>query len=99
MRAADVRSLVPVEAEPAQVVELPRLGAGDDARPVEVLDPQDEPAARRARRQPGDERRGRRAQVEVAGGRRREAAGRRSVLGAEHVAAAFSACTAAGTPA
>src|SRR5262249_49745376 len=66
MGAAHVRALVPVEAEPAQVVELALLHSGYDARAVDVLDAQDERASGGARRQPSEKRRRRRAEMEVA---------------------------------
>src|SRR5581483_11477077 len=72
-RPADVGPLVPVEPEPAEVVELSPLRAGDHARPVDVLDAQDESSARAARGEPRDERRRDRAEMEVAGRRRGEA--------------------------
>ena len=43
-RAADVRSLVPVETEPAQDIDDPLLGAFDVAVAVGVLDAEEEGA-------------------------------------------------------
>src|SRR5436309_15685249 len=66
MPATRVRALVPVEAEPAEVVELARLGPRHDPRAVDVLDPQDESTAGGPRRQPAEEGRRRGAEVEIA---------------------------------
>ena len=73
VRSADVRPLVPVEAEPAQAVHdsrdhLPRRTFG-----VGVLDAQHERAAVPAGIQPVEQRRAGAADVQVAGGRRGKA--------------------------
>src|SRR5262249_16999359 len=67
MRTVDVGTLVPVEAQPAQVAgdrgfRLTRRSLG-----VRVLDPQDEPAALAAREQPVEERGTRIADVQLPG--------------------------------
>ena len=73
VRAVDVGAFVPVEPQPAQAVE----NAGDHlvrrALDVGVLDPQDEHAAVAPRVEPVEERGAGAADVEVAGGRGREA--------------------------
>src|SRR5690348_15083495 len=66
--ATDVRALVPVHAEPAQVLENPFLRPRDDARRVEVLDAHHERAVGGAGAQPGDDGRADVAEVELAGG-------------------------------
>ena len=73
VRSADVRPLIPVEAEPAQAVHdsrdhLPRRTLG-----VGVLDAQHERSAVPAGIQPVEKRRAGAADVQVAGGRRSEA--------------------------
>src|SRR5690242_18312303 len=73
MRAADVRTLVPIEPEPAQAVDdslhhLPRR-----ALRVGVLDAQHEDAAVAPREEPVEEGRAGAADVKVAGGRGGEA--------------------------
>ena len=77
VRTGHHRPLVPVEAEPAQAVE----NALDHRlrRPLDVgvLDAQHEHAAMPARKQPVEQRRPGAADVQVAGRRRREPAGRR----------------------
>ena len=72
VRPADVRALVPVEAEPAQVVENRCLGLARRSLGVGVLDAQDERAAVAAREQPVEQRRARVADVQLAGRTRRE---------------------------
>src|SRR5262249_13321895 len=71
-RPTDVRTLVPVEPQPPEILELPLFDARDDARTVEILDAQDEHASGDACRAPRDDRRGGRAEMEVAGGGGRE---------------------------
>ena len=66
-RAADVRPLVPVEAEPAQILEDALLGLLGRALGVGVLDAEDERAVVAAREQPVEERRARVADVQLAG--------------------------------
>ena len=68
VRAADLGALIPVEPEPAQGLEDQRLGAGDVALLVGVLDPQDEVAARVAGGEPREEGRANRAEMQRAGG-------------------------------
>ena len=68
--AAHVGALVPVEPEPAQGVEDLLLAVLAVARPVGVLDAQDELAALLARERQVEQRHVRRADVRVAGGRR-----------------------------
>src|SRR5690606_29240223 len=55
VRPPDVRPFVPVEAEPAQIVEERRLILGLAAVPVDVFDAQHENAAGLAHMQPGDQ--------------------------------------------
>ena len=64
---------VPVEPEPAQVLEHPGGGAGLLLRVVEVLDPEQDAPAARARREPREQKRARVAQMQRARGARREA--------------------------
>jgi hypothetical protein len=71
----DERAFVPVEPEPAQVVESTGRCLGPDAAGIEVLDPQDHAAPGAAGRQPGDEERAGVAQMQAPGGGRGEAAG------------------------
>ena len=71
--AADVRALVPVEAEPVHVAEDDRLVLGRAPLVIGVLDAEDERAARLARPEPVEERRAHAADVEVAGRRGGEA--------------------------
>ena len=73
MRTADLRAFVPIEPEPAQRLEDERLGAGDVALLVGVLDAQDERAARVTRRQPREEGGAYGAEVQRPGGGGREA--------------------------
>src|SRR5262249_36778287 len=84
-RAADVGALVPVEAEPAEIVELARLRARHGPRPVEVLDAEYEGVPGGARRPPRAQGGGRRAEMEIAGGRGSEASARRSAPRREDV--------------
>ena len=72
-RAADVRALVPLQAEPAQGVEDLLLAVLAEARPVGVLDAQHELAALLADEGEVEERDVRRADVRVTGRRRRDA--------------------------
>ncbi len=76
-RAALLRPLVPIEPEPAQIVEEARLGVGDHARAIEVLDAHDEGRVRGARVEPRQQRRARVAEVDGA----RRARGVSSSLG------------------
>ena len=73
MRSADVRALVPVEAEPAQPVEDAGDHVGRRALDVGVFDAQDERAAVAPRVEPVEERRAGAADVQVTGRRGREA--------------------------
>ena len=70
--AADVGPLVPVEAEPAQVLEDALLGLLGRSLGVGVLDAEDEGAVVAAREQPVEERGARVADVQLAGGAGRE---------------------------
>ncbi len=72
MRAADLRSLVPVEPEPAQGFQDQRFGARDVPLLIGVLDAQDEGAAGVTGREPGEERGAHRSEVQRAGGRGRK---------------------------
>src|SRR5262249_38552858 len=72
-RTADVGSLVPGEAEPAQVADDGRLRFGGRALDGGVLDGKDEGAVTAAREQPVEERRARVADVQIARGTRSEA--------------------------
>ena len=66
VRSTDIRPFVPVQAQPAQVLEQlahERLGA---ASLVGILDAQDEPAARLARSQEIEQRRAGIAQMQMA---------------------------------
>ena len=67
VRTADLGALTPVEPQPAQRLEDERLGSGDVALLVGVLDSQDEVAAGVARGEPCEERRPNRPEVEGAG--------------------------------
>ena len=64
---AHVRAFVPVEAQPAQIVEQHRLAVGDDACGVQIFQPHHEGCAARARRQPRQQRRARVADVQPPG--------------------------------
>jgi hypothetical protein len=66
---------LPVEAKPRQVTQDRGLELGSAAGEIDVLEAQDEPAARGPRRLERDQRRGRVALVQQAGGRWREAGG------------------------
>src|SRR5262249_46527135 len=79
--AADVRPLVPVEADPSEPLEdrLDRLGRR--ALAMGVLDPKDEGPAVVAGEEVVEERRARAADVKVARGARREAHANRSTHG------------------
>src|SRR5262249_21747802 len=87
--AADVRPFVPVEAQPAQVLEHAGFGFPGRSLLIGVLDAENERAALAAREQPVEERGAGVANVQVAGWtwsetdahphRRSEAGGRRSV--------------------
>mgnify|MGYP003694725645 CR=1 FL=1 len=72
-RAADVGPFVPVEPEPAQVLEDALLGLLRRTLGVGVLDAEDERAVVPAREQPVEERRARVADVELTGGAGSEA--------------------------
>ena len=67
VRAADVRPLVPVEPEPAQVLEDALLRLARRSLGVGVLDAEDERAVLAVRQQPVEERRARVADVQLAG--------------------------------
>ena len=69
VRPLDVRPFVPVEPEPAQVVEDAGLRLTRRALDVGVLDPQDERAVLAVREQPVEERRARVADVQLTGWR------------------------------
>lgn len=71
--ATNVRAFVPVEAEPGEVAEDGVLGLLGGALEVGVLDAEDELAAPGAREEVVEERGAGAPDVEVAGGRRREA--------------------------
>ena len=64
VRAADVRPLVPVETEPAQILENGGFGLARRPFGIGVFDPEDEGAALSARQQPVEERRARVADVQ-----------------------------------
>ncbi len=68
--AADVRPLIPLEAQPAQIADNRRLRLARRALDVGVLDAQDDGAAGTAREQPVEQRRPRVADVELTGGAR-----------------------------
>ena len=68
VRPADVGPFVPVEAEPAQILEDARLRLARRALGVGVLDAQDERAVLAVREQPVEQRGARVADVQVAGG-------------------------------
>src|SRR5581483_8750702 len=72
VRPADLRPLVPVEAEPAHAVQNALDHLVGRALDVGVLDAQDEHAAVPPREEPVEERGARAADVKVAGGRRGE---------------------------
>ena len=67
VHAADIRAFVPVEPEPAQILEDARLGLARRSLGVGVLDAQDERAILAMREQPVEERRPRVADVELTG--------------------------------
>ena len=67
MWSAGVGTLVPVEAEPCEVLRDARRRAGDDPRRVDVLDTEDGGSGRRARERPRGEGGPRAADVEIAG--------------------------------
>ena len=71
-RSADLRPLIPVQAEPAQIFENRRVGVGRRALDVGVFDAQDERAVLPAREQPVEQRRADVADVQVAGRARGE---------------------------
>ena len=97
MRAADVGPLVPVEAEPAQVLEDAGLGLARRALGVGVLDAQDERAVLAVREQPVEQRRARVADVELPG-RDSERIGLASTSGASGLQPARTACAAIASP-
>ena len=72
VRAAHLRPLVPVDAQPAEAVENRPQRRRDVAPPVGVVDAQDEPPPVTAREQPVEQRRADAAYVEVAGRARSE---------------------------
>lgn len=71
--AVDVRPLVPVEAEPSEVVELGPAEVVAHASNVEIFDPQNETPAGGAHLKPGEQRSAGVADVQVSGGARSEA--------------------------
>ena len=71
--AADVRTFVPVEPEPAQSVIDRLRGLGGVTGLIRILDPEHELAAVMTGEEPVEERGARTANVEVTCGRRREA--------------------------
>ena len=73
VRPADVGALVPVETQPAQILENPGLRLASGPLGVGVLDAQDERAVVAVREQPVEQRRARVADVQLTGGRRSEA--------------------------
>ena len=70
--AADLWPFIPVEAEPAQILEDRRVGVGRRALDVGVFDAQDERTVLPARKQPVEERRADVADVKMACGARSE---------------------------
>src|SRR5688572_7423918 len=70
----DDRLAIPPQAEPAQILEYALDELGPAAAGVEILDPQTEASARRARRQMTQRRRISMAKVQPARRRRREPA-------------------------
>ena len=70
--AAGVGALVPVQAQPAEILDRRPLGFPCRPREISVLDPEDERAACAARHQPIEERRAGIADVKLAGGTGRE---------------------------
>src|SRR5438128_2688157 len=96
MQSAEVRSLIPVESEPAQILDDRLFGL--DARPlgVGIFNPQNEDAIVTARQEPIEERRARVADVQVA-----RRAGRKSNPRRDHFAPRTStaiACAAMASP-
>ena len=81
VRSGVVRTLVPVEAEPLEVPDHGVLGLAGGPRGVGVLDAEDELAAHPARVEPVEEGGAGPADVEVAGGGRREAHAHGTVVG------------------
>ena len=71
-RSADLRPLIPVQAEPAQILEDHRVGVGRRALDVGVFDAKDERAVLPARQQPVEERCADVADVQVPGRARSE---------------------------
>lgn len=71
-RPAHVGPFVPIEAEPAQVVELLALASRPYPRGIEIFHAYHEPAARRASFQPRQERAGGRSEMQVPRGRWRK---------------------------
>jgi hypothetical protein len=69
VRAADVRSFVPIDPEPSQPVENPLDHLGRGTLGVGVLDAKDEGAAVAARVKPVEQRRARATHMQVSGGR------------------------------
>jgi hypothetical protein len=65
VQAADVRPLVPVEAEPAEILEDAVLGLARRALGIGVLDTEDERAVLAVRDQPVEERRTRVAHMKL----------------------------------
>jgi hypothetical protein len=68
MRPADVRALIPLQAEPSKILENRGLRFAGGPLDVGVLDAQDERSAGSARHQPIEQGRARVADVEMAGG-------------------------------
>ena len=68
MRPADVRALIPLQAEPSEILENRRLRLARGPLDVGVFDAQDERSAGSARHQPVEQGRARIADVEMAGG-------------------------------
>src|SRR5690606_32800439 len=65
--AADVGTLIPVEAHPAQISQLSFVVLRTHPATIEILHPQDEAAAGAPRLKPGEQRRARVAEVQVYG--------------------------------
>src|SRR5690349_15364115 len=67
-RAANIRALVPVQAEPAQIAQDRRVGVGRGALDVGILDAEDERPMMAAGEQPVEQRGARVADVQLTGG-------------------------------
>src|SRR5205085_3258383 len=72
MRTANIRSLVPIEPQPAQILQHHRLGLARRASLISVFDADDESAAVMLCEKPVEDRRARATDVKVAGRRRCE---------------------------